>query len=256
MDKNEIIRVLVPCDDLDNDAIKKGIQVVDELCKQQSGIVHDVILFIPSKQNIKGTSLASVLGESISNRLHKGEKIQLPSGKHMRLETMRTLKREFNKSIVLAIYADEKMMDQVDSMNSLLAIVAVPHMHDALDGWKRTWSPLVPGEEQKEKGNLISDPVVESALSSLTNWINLSHTILNPRDKEHADRTVRILRRNNHTEDPSNVRAWAVKHGWHPKAADELKKLWIKIYSLKNKPKMTDSEAAKRTYTHWKNNVK
>ncbi len=256
MDENQTIRILVPGDDLDNSAISNAISVANELCKQHSEIVHDVILFIPSKQNILNTTLTAALGEGVSKRLHKGEKVRLPCGKSLRLETIRTLKREFNKSIVVAIYADAKMMDQVDPMKSLLAIVAVPHMEGALDNWKKTWSPLVFGEGQPDKEVLISDPVVESALTSLTGLINLSHTVLNPRDKEHAQTTVRILRINNHIEDSSNVRAWAVKHKWHPKAADELKAIWDKIYSLKNKPKISDLVTAKRRYEHWKNNAK
>ena len=57
--------------------------------------------------------------------------------------------------------------------------------------------------------------------------------------------------RNKHTEDSSNIRAWSVKNGWHPKAANELEKLWVKIYNLKNTPKVKDSIQAKRSYEHW-----
>jgi len=250
-----MIRILVPGDDLDNGAIGNAIAIVNELCQQRKE-VHDVILFVPSKQNILNTSLTTVLGESVAKRLYKGESVRLPCGKYLRLETIRTFKREFNKSIVVAIYSDEKMMDQVDPMSTLLAIVAVPHMHGALDNWKLTWSPLVFGEHQPDDKALLNDSLVESALSSLTNTINLSHTILNPRDKEHVENTVRILRKNNHTEDSSSVRAWAVKNGWHPKTADEFKAIWDRIYSLKNKPKIADLDTAKRRYEHWKSNVK
>lgn len=255
MDENQTIRILIP-GNLDNDSISNAISVANKLCKQYAETVHDVILFIPSRKNILGTTLTSILGESVSKRLHKGEAVRLPCGKGIRLETIRTLTREFKKSIVVAIYADNKMMDQADSMKNLFAIVAVPHMEGALEGWKRTWSPFVFGEEKSDDEVLVSDPVIESALSSLTSLINLSHTILNQTDKEHTETIIRILRRYKHIEDSSNVRAWAVKHQWHPKAADELKRIWDKIYSLKNKPNISDLETAKHRYEYWKSNAK
>lgn len=244
-------RILITGDDLCTDSIATAVSLADDLCKRDFGQIHDVVLYIPTKQNIKGTSIESVLGVQICKTLYKRDSIKLSSGKTMRLGTMQTFKMEFKRCIVIAIYADDRMMDQVDAMKNLHSVIAVPHVEDALNNWSKTWSPIEPGKHASDNECLIEDSVIVSALDSLTNTINLSHSTLNSRDKETANNTVRILRRNEHYDDSSNIRAWAVKNGWHPKTATELEKLWDKVFSLKGKPKVNDVEQAKRTYKYW-----
>lgn len=252
MTSNKTKRILVPGDDLDYEAIGNAIGLGVELSKQEANEVDGVIIFIPTKAQIRHSSLETVLGEKLASSLYKGDEVKLHSNVTLRTETIRTFRPTYKKYIVIVVYGDEKMMDQVDAMSNLHSIIAVPHIPNALDGWIKTWSPRILGEDVASKENkIIDDAIIESALSSLTNSINLSHSILNPRDKEHANNTIRILRRNKHVQDSSNVRAWAVKNGWHPRAAGELEKLWVKIYNLKNTPKIKDSTQAKSSYEYW-----
>jgi hypothetical protein len=191
------------------------------------------------------------LGDSDAKILRAGGKTKLPGGTPMRLETINTLKSVPSPSVLIAIYSDQKMLDQVDAMVGLLGIVAVPHIPEALNRWEKTWSPIIHGAVTQNPPKLIDDPIVEQALVSLTTTINLSHSLLNPRDKQAADRTLRILRANGHAADPANLRAWATKNGWHPKAAKELEGLASKPWSLKSKPQLPDPDSAKGTYNYW-----
>jgi hypothetical protein len=59
--------------------------------------------------------------------------------------------------------------------------------------------------------------------------VNPGNRILNPRDEAAAKDMFRILRRNNEKEDPSAIRAWAIRNGWDPKGADALQKMAEKI---------------------------
>lgn len=245
------IRVLVPGDDQSEEVISLALGYADEICKLSQGKVQEAILFVPGKDSVKYTTLASALGERNAKKLHDGGVVALPSGVPMRLETIRTLRWVTKPSVLISIYSDQKMLDQVDSIKNLFGIVAVPHVSEALEAWQKTWSPTVHGVPKQSPQTLISDPIVEQALLSLTAGINLSHSLLNPRDKEHADRTLRILRANGHVEQPENLRSWAIKNGWHPKAADEFEKLAIKVLSLKSKPRLPDPDVAKRTYDYW-----
>lgn len=245
------IRVLVPGDDQSEEIISLAFGYADEICKLSQGKVQEAILFVPGKDSVKYTTLTSALGERKAKKLHDGGVVALPSGVPMRLETIRTLRWVTKPSVLISIYSDQKMLDQVDSVKNLFGIVAVPYVPEALEGWQKTWSPTVHGVTKQSAHTLISDPIVEQALLSLTHGINLSHSLLNPRDKEHADRTLRILRANGHVERPENLRSWAIKNGWHPKAADEFEKLSIKVLSLKSKPRLPDPDVAKRTYDYW-----
>ncbi|RZT42026.1 hypothetical protein [Cupriavidus agavae] len=98
---------------------------------------------------------------------------------------------------------------------------------------------------------LITDPVVEQALISLTGCINGFVATLHPRDKMHVDRTLRILRLMGHYEEPETMRNWAVRNAWHPKAAHELAKLAAKIASLKRRPRLERPEDVERLYQYW-----
>jgi len=229
----ETIRVLIPGDDQSVDAISLSLSYANEICKLSEGAVQEAILFVPGKDSVKFTTLSAALGERNAKQLHDGGVVVLPFGTPMRLETIRTLRWVTKPSVLIAVYSDQKMLDQIDSVKNLFGVVAVPHIPEALEKWEKTWSPTIHGAPKQSTRRLIVDSVFEQALISLTSSINLSHSLLNPRDKEHADRTLRILRANDHSEKPENIRSWAVKNGWHPKAADELEKLATKMAIFK-----------------------
>lgn len=243
------IRVLIPNDDQKSETIAFGY--ANEICKLNEGYIQEAILFIPSKVNINYTTLSTALGEANTKKLKAGDTITLPCGVPMRLETIRTLKFVTKPSVLISVYSDQAMLDQVDPIINLFGIVAIPHIPNALEKWQKTWSPVVHGEKEQLAEKLIQDPVFEQALIALTHGVNLSHTLLNPRDKEHSNTTLRILHNKGHREAPTNVRSWAIKNGWHPKAANELEALASKILALKSKPRLENPEVAKNTYEYW-----
>lgn len=75
--------------------------------------------------------------------------------------------------------------------------------------------------------------------------------MLHPRDKEHVDETLRILRANGHSLKPAEMRSWAIRNGWKPGAADELAKLVQRIAGLKNRPYLTKIHNAHGRYQSW-----
>ncbi len=249
-------RILLPCDELDAEALGVALTYVKAICEGSSTAVEEVVLFVPTKQQVKHTGLATALGDRVSRRLQDGHSVNLPFGVPMRLETVKTLRWLGKSSVVVCAYADQKMLDQIDAQAKLTGVVAIPYAPGVLDQWQRTWSAHTHGSPQQSQATpLIVDPVVEQALVSLTSSINLSHSVLHPRDKEHAERTLKILRIKGHVEDPENVRAWTVRNGWQPSAADELKKLASKIASLKSRPRVERPEDVDRLYQYWKGKV-
>lgn len=243
------IRVLIPSDDQKAEVIAFGY--ADEICKLSEGFIQEAILFVPGKENIQYTSLSTALGEKNTKKLHTGGTINLPCGIPMRLETIRTLRFVTKPSVLISVYSDQKMLDQVDPIKNLYGIVAIPYIPEALEKWRKTWSPTVHGTAEQPTEKLINDPIFEQALIELTHGVNLSHTLLNPRDKEHANTTLRILHTKGHIEAPTNIRSWAIKNGWHPKAANELEALALKVLALKSKPRLPNPEVAQHTYNYW-----
>ncbi|MCS0504314.1 hypothetical protein [Ancylobacter mangrovi] len=143
------------------------------------------------------------------------------------------------------------MMEKVDGLAGLIGVVVVPEFPGEVDAWSARWTPVVHGQQSTAPVKLISDTVVKKALQGLSEWVNLSHAVMNPRDKEHANETLRILRAKGHILDPDKVKSWAIQNGWKPTAADELAKLAAKIQALKSKPSISDFYNAHGKYQSW-----
>lgn len=243
-----IKRVLIPDTTFDGDAIRTAFQCLLGVMAEDPSIKR-CLLYIPTKGNIQSTTLEQALGAKTLKLLSDGNELRIGEGA-VRLETIRTFKPYSPGDAVVVVYADQKMMDAVDSNRSLKAVICVPHLPDAVDSWKRTWNPISPGGKQEE-ARLISNPIVEAALASLTGRINLSHRALHSSDTGAVKDAFRILRAHRQTEDPANIRAWCIKHGWHAGAADEAMKYAAKAFSLRSKPSVQGAHWASDIYEQW-----
>lgn len=241
-------RMLIPDETFDGSEIRAAFQWLLGVMAEGPGI-RRCLLYIPTKGNIQSTTLEHVLGEKASKLLGDGEELPFGDGA-LRLETVRTFKSYTPGDAVIAVYADQRMMDAIDSNRSLKAVVCVPHLPDAVDGWKRTWNPIMPGGRQEDV-RLIGNRVVEAALKSLTQRINLGHRVLHPFDAEAVKDAFRILRVHRQTEDPANIRAWCIKNSWHAGAADEAMKHAAKAFALRSKPSSCGSQWASDIYEKW-----
>ncbi|WP_288579803.1 hypothetical protein [uncultured Methylobacterium sp.] len=56
----------------------------------------------------------------------------------------------------------------------------LPEQPGEIDGWIARWKPHVHGQQQAPSpASLMTDPVVENALTSLSGSINFSHAVMN-----------------------------------------------------------------------------
>jgi len=209
-----------------------------------------IILLVHTKQELTGTDLPGYLGAATAKTLADNGAVKF-AGVELRAATLKTLSSIQNGTLILAFWADGKMMDVVDGLRHDGAVIAYPWPADALDPWIATWNPHVHGQVAAPAQPLITDPIVEAALRGMTIVMNLSNTGLHSRYKESADRMLRILRAKNHVIEPDKIRQWAVRNKWHPGAADDFAKLATKIAGLKSKPSLNSIENGLGTYQHW-----
>lgn len=245
-------RILLPDTSLTHSHILNAVGVADRLC-EASG-TRDVIFLVPAKPSLTSGSLHQALGATIHNALVKDKPVTLPSGAQMRCETIKTLQWVTKPSVVIAVFANQAMMDKVDSLQGLLAVLAVPWTPDAIENWVKTWSPKMIGKSAKSAkpvATLIADPIVEQAMKSLTSVINRGTAVLNGSDEDHAKRILRILRAHGHQEPAENIKLWAIKNGWLPKAAERLEVLAEKAFALRSKPKIDNPDHAGQSYKRW-----
>jgi len=173
------------------------------------------------------------------------------AGGSLRHATLRTLGGSARNAVVIAYYAEDQMLEWLDGISGLAGIVAVPDLAGNVDGWIERWNPEIPGKAATAPAPLISDPVVEKALMSLSRWINLANGVLNPRDENYADEVLRILRAKGHALDPGKIKSWAIRNSWKPGAAAKLANLAQRIGGLKTKPSLAKFHNVQARYESW-----
>lgn len=248
-------RILLPDTNQSPMHILTGVSVADRLCEIEDTL--EVIFLVPVKASLTSGPLHEALGATVHNALVNGKPVKLPSGARMRCETMKTLQWVSKPSVLIAVFASQDMMNKIDSLQNLVAVVAIPWTPAAIEDWEKTWSPKVlgktakPGKSAKPATKLIADPIVEQAMKSLTAMVNRAHNILHPSDEDQAKRILRILRSRNHQEPAQNIKLWAIKNGWLPKAAERLEVLAEKAFALRTKPKLDNPDHAEQSYQRW-----
>ncbi|MES3710376.1 hypothetical protein QC590_19350 [Pseudomonas putida] len=247
-------RILLPDTNQNPTHVLTGVSLADRICEASSTL--DVIFLVPAKASLTSGPLAEALGTSVHSALVKGNPVKLPSGAQMRCETVKMLQWVSKPSVLIAVFASQDMMDKVDSLQNLVAVVAVPWTPNSVENWERTWAPKVlgqPAKRTKPAPKLIADPIVEQAMKSLTTMVNRAHNTMHPSDEDHAKFVLRILRSRNHQEPAENIKLWAIKNGWLPKAAARLEVLAEKAFALRSKPKLDNPDHAEQSYQRWTN---
>ncbi|WP_268562116.1 hypothetical protein [Pseudomonas protegens] len=155
-------RILLPDTNQSPEHVLTGVSLADRICEASSTL--EVIFLVPAKVSLTSGPLVNALGATVHKALVKGNPVKLPSGAQMRCETMKTLQWVSVPSVLIAVFASQDMMDKIDSLQNLVAVVAVPWTPDAITDWVTTWSPTElgkPAKPTKPESKLIADPIVE-----------------------------------------------------------------------------------------------
>lgn len=245
------VRIATSVDGMDPTAWPLAVACAEAIIAKAGSAVTEVLLLTPTRHQLERTTLSAAIGEPAAKALRSGRPVGFASPITLSHVTMRTMQRRMRGAVLIVFYADDEMLEEVDGLDGLAGVVVVPDMVERIGRWTARWNPLVPGQSPRQAETLIDDPVVEAALASLSGWINLSHAILNPRDKTHADETLRILRAKGHALDGERIASWAMQNGWKPGAARELGTLARKIAGLKSRPSMARIRSADTRYASW-----
>ena len=213
---------------------------------------NEVILLTHTKDQLKFTSLASALGDALAKALGNGSAVSLPSGANLRHATKQTVSPWLRNVVVVVAYGEARILDFVDGLTGAAGVVVVPDLPNSANHWIERWNPTVLGQEPQPAATLIADRIVEVALETITKMSNLSHAVMNPRDKEFAKEVLRILKAKGHTLEPERICTWAIREGWQPKAAQELANVAQKVANLKARPSLSGIHDPNGRYDRWK----
>lgn len=248
----EITRIVVPEDSQLRSAWDLALAYSKAICERSSPPVQDVVLLVHTKRQFEGTVLEHHVGTTLARTLAKGGQVSLPWNATLRLATIQTIRIPSRRSVVVAFFADERLLEVVDGLSHVEGVVAVPDLPDGAAQWAERWTAIVHGQAPRQDARLIDDQVFEKGLKTITDGVNLSHGVMNPRDKGFANEILRILRAKGHQADPEKIKSWAIRNGWKPSAASELAALSRKIASLKSKPSLAGFHNPEGRYANWK----
>ncbi len=245
-----MIRVLIPLDSQDEITFQTAPAYADAICEKVGAAAQDIALLIHGEGQLDHTNLGGFLGKATVKALSRGP-VALPHDRRLSLETL--TKRPFltRPTVIIAYYADAKLLDAADGLRNVEGVIAVPWVLGEADSWVKRWGATVHGQDAQPASPLIDDPVVVRALESLTAVINLSTGLIHPSDKTHADEILRILRAKGHPDPTPEVKSWAIRNGWKPGHAAELETLAKRIWAMKTKPILSKIRDASDRYSRW-----
>ena len=243
-------RILIPIDSQNPESWQYALAYAQKIGEQQNE-PSDIVLLVHTKRQIDGTSLTDHVGRQQAKALSGGKSLQMQSGARLHLKTLNTIGQMLNNVIIIAFFADAKMLDAVDSLRGVVGVVAVPDLTGDADEWVARWGAIVHGAENQPPKRLIDDQIVENALARLFSMVNPTTGIGHPRDKQFADETLRILRTKGHYLEPNAIRSRAIQQGWRADQASDLAKLAQKIKSLKSKPRLSGIHNWGGRYQSW-----
>jgi hypothetical protein len=239
-------------DSQDLEAWRYALAYAKKIGAAASPPVQNYILLTHTKQQLKSTALGSHVGDSASKALLANKSIALSDGAQLHHETLQTLRLTGRGAVIIAYFAEDKLLETIDGLDAVTGVVAVPDVPGRADKWTARWNAHVHGQERPAAAEpLVTDPVIVKALTSLSSSINLSHGVMHPRDKGYADETLRILRAKGHKLEPEHIKSWAIRNKWKPGAADELARLATRIRDLRTKPSLGSFHNPDGKYERW-----
>ena len=155
----------------------------------------------------------------------------------MRCTTMRSLGDLPRPTLIIACWAEMKMLDFVDGLDNVAGVVVIPSYQDSAENWDARWHPTIVGRTtRREPAPLITDSTVEQALLALTKEVNLAEGLAIRYARQVAETTFRTLRLYGHKHEPARIKDWAITHGWRPRDAAALAGMPERIPGQKTKP--------------------
>ena len=134
----------------------------------------------------------------------------------------------------LLLYPNTRLLEKIDDRYAITDVLVIPWIMEDIEEWIQIWNAQELGKEDNRRSESeFSDLVVEAALKSLTNRVNLSTGLGHPLDRDAAIWLFRKLKQANIKYSPIEIKGWLVRHGWRSEYANDVKEVAAKILSGK-----------------------
>lgn len=189
------------------------------------------LLAVPGKGNLE--HIQAIVGPAVVRQLRKDNRARFGDGT-ITLMTERT-NPYFWSGPVLVLYADDRLLDKVDSLQTPSNVLFVPWRREEGRGWAHMWSARELGSSAEPSTRRFSNPTVRAALESLTHRVNLSTGLAHSSDKAAAVQMFRLLHDGGEQFDPEEIRSWLISElGWEPRHANEVREVASGVLAGRN----------------------
>lgn len=123
----------------DHAATKAGVIKFLELCQKYG----DGVIYVPTKQHVDSTILASAIGEDLVKSLAKNKPFSLPTGQKIELCSDRTFKNHKSANVYLVLWATPQMISAMENGSyTWQASVVVTWLENDADEWASEHAPV------------------------------------------------------------------------------------------------------------------
>jgi hypothetical protein len=184
------------------------------------------LIVVPTKGQFSSGALVGVIGEPAAKALSGQGSVSIGKGQVLGA-TARTLRtsRGWSGGPALLLWPDSKLLATMNDDFRVGDLCVVPWTYEEVEPWAEgTHAIDLTGSGPAELREDV-EALVEVALESLTNRVNLRTGLVHPSDKAAAVDMFRLLQRARSSWDARTVEAWALEHGWSADGARQLREV-------------------------------
>ena len=200
----------------DKAAVKKALEWLLQVSPAKGFIA------VPGLRNLDGV-LAEELGPSaVTDMKTKGKTIL--SGRELHVMTRLKMVRGADNAAIVAFYPYGRVLDALDAVRDVSAILIVPWSMQEIDHWIATWNAKeLGGRRKSKKADHVSNRVVEEALRDISDRINVPSGMEHQTDRDLIIQALLILKEGGEEFAPSSLKSWLVANGgWKATHAQEV----------------------------------
>jgi hypothetical protein len=201
--------------------------------------------------NLEGV-ISDVLGKNDVAMLKRTGRLRL-SNKEIVLITLKRPIYDGQDLPLVAFWPTSEFIDKLDSIPNVAAMLVVPWKFEEIRTWILIWDATELGTNPTYRQTpLVSNPVVEEALKTLTALVNVSTGISHPNDRKLAIEVFEILRDGGENYTPVEVKAWLIREGgWRATDAQKVAELSQRVLEGM-KMRKGDYVLSKDILTRWR----
>jgi len=188
-------------------------------------------VFLAGDQNsiLQGVLENVLEGRVIRSLINKGS---VPiQGHELVLVTHHRMIYDGDDSRLLAFLPTKEFLDELDAVHNVSDMLVVPSRPEEVSGWIAARQAVTLGSTPQPHVPLhLSNRVAEAAVRSLSDSVNRSTGLSNARDRNRAIETFKILRDNNESYDPNEIKGFLISEcSWEAPRADEVREIALQI---------------------------